>query len=530
MTFNHVLRGLSLGLLLTVPVAAQNGENYHVMSNQLDVVYAGLGAGGTQVAGVDGIGTWLDGEEMVGNTLTALGDYGYKQAGFANSECVLGPPPAISLNFPMITVIEFNGRNAHNPDVFLTPLCTAGGAPVGITTGGFVPYGFAPATSFNFLLTGLPSGIGVPTSAVQLIPENGLLNTSATATIIAAAVNANLPIASTGFCWVVDFLWAPSALVSLDHVDGWWLWQTNSANGNQYWGGSNDEQNLYQSQTVATDGGASGLIAFFSSFDYEWHSKTQTPAVNTATAPTGSNGAGTYYGTNAAPPCSTVPSIVVNGGFNLGRHQGVSISGAGGALNPATGVSNQNPAGAALPIPGGATLGYVVWDNRLHPLLNGPPAGPGGTGGTAVSWLQISDNALLQLKPTKANNPDVPLPPHQQRLPGGIEAIFGGWPKPYTIPNLLTLRMDKCNATGSAIWPDPWGFPGGTFGIAPVVGVSAFVAPIGNLAPVCAIGFPIVLEAGYIPTTTGTSRGFGAFAFSTDLGTVSTTGHDHLVD
>ena len=140
MTFaKHFVRGLAVGALalgLTTTAEAQNNTNWRAMSNGLDALYLGIGGGSGQVGGVDGIGTWVDGNMMRGNMLNGLGQFGYKQRTFFTSECVLGAPPAIALNFPAIVFIEYDGRNNNLPDVFTRPVCAPGGVPTGSTTGG----------------------------------------------------------------------------------------------------------------------------------------------------------------------------------------------------------------------------------------------------------------------------------------------------------------------------------------------------------------------------------------------------------
>jgi hypothetical protein len=514
------LSALTLGL--TLPAAAQNGSNYLVNSNGLDAVFLGLGAGGTQVPGVDGIGYWVDGCDLTGNSTTALGGFGYKQVQFGLSQCVLGAPPAVGINFPAIVVIEFdNGNKTGNPYIFIRPTCLPGGIPVGITTGGVVPYGFAPNTSVNFLVTALPSGSGLPSSTLCIIPEQGLLTCTTTATLIAAA-SGNLPIASTGFCWVVTFTWLPSALLGLDKIDGWWYWLNNSVNGNQYWGMSTDECNLLQSRTIASDAGITALIAFFSNVDYENHNTIQGSSVNDSIAPAGANGAGTYYATTGGPTCTTLPSNIPNNGFDMGRHLGWSFSGTGGAINPNTGVSNQDPAGAALAYPFAQTLGFTSWNNQTYALLNNPVAP--SSGGNRILWLQVAWHKVLRVTSTEGSNPTaLGSPVFNQRIPGGIEFLGPDpWPQTVTIDNLLTFAHNTCDATGDPAWPDPWGFGGGAFGIPPVVGTSAIHAPVVGLT-FCIFGVKVMFSYGTIGTVNNTffAPGFSDLTFNPAVASVS---------
>lgn len=380
MTFSkHFVRGLALSALtvgLAGSVSAQNGTNFHVMSNGADVIYGSIGAGGSSIGGADGIGHWMDGNSLRGNQITLLGDYGYRQQGWLTSQCVLGPPiVGLAIKFPLITIIEFDGTNANDQDVFTRLGCApgSGGALAGVTTAGFLPYGAPAGTSASFLLSGLPSGLGLPSSTTILIPNGGLVPSSngGTATIIAAAqVAEGLPIASTGFCWIVSFGWLPSALVSADNIDGWWEWLTSSPDNNQYWNMSNDELNVFSSNTVATAAGVTGAFNFFGTLEYEFYSKTVDPSMNEVLAPVGFQGTGPYY---------TSPTIGgVNAGGDMGQHGGVSLGSAGGASNPVTGLPAQD-----LGLSGAlSSFGWASWNNdtRLTPIPGSFPHGLGAGG------------------------------------------------------------------------------------------------------------------------------------------------------
>jgi hypothetical protein len=486
MTFaKHFVRGVALGSLAlgltTSSTLAQNGTNWHAMSNGLDAVYAGLGAGGTQVAGVDGIGNWIDGNDLRGNHVTGLGMPGYRQVAFFTSECVLGAPPAVALDFPAITFTEFDGRNNNDQDIFIRPNCV-GGVPTGSTTGGILPYGLSPGASANFLLSGLPTGAGLPSSTVVLLPNNGLAPASngGSAFLIAAA-NASLPIASTGFCWGVRFTWTPTALQSFDHIDGWWFWQTNSVNGNQYWAFSNDEGNTYQSNTIALDGGATGLIAFFASGDYEWHQLSRDPSLNHVIAPVGANGAGIYYSTPSFGAIS--PAFNPNGGGDIGRHGGTSISGVGGSINPITGLGTQSPAGS--PTPGlFPTFGFMSWNNETAQA---------GQLTTRTVYAQIDWQGVLGILPDLAIA--VPVGPPGTRFPISVANPPGAgpWPQPVT-NNLKSLMVHTTTAKPDA---DPFGFPAGSFGIGGTWAATRQLNLI-TLAPVCSIGLPVVVDYGTV--------------------------------
>jgi len=487
MTFaKHMVRSAALGALaigLTVSsVQAQNGSNWHVLSNGIDAAYGGIGAGGTQVPGQDGVGNWIDGNDLRGNHVTGLGEFGYRQNSFFTSECVLGAPPAVALDFPAIVFVEFGGRNNNRQDIFVRPTCLLG-LPNGITSGGAVPFGLSPGASANFLISGLPTGAGLPSSTTILLPNNGLLPASngGTATLIAAA-NASLPIASTGFCWAVRFTWTPSALLSLDHVDGWWFWQTNSVNNNQYWAMSNDEGNSYTNNTVVTDVGQTALIAFFASTDLEWHSLSRDPSMNHTIAPVGFNGSGVYYATTAFGPIGVFNP---NGGGDLGRHGGISLKGKGGAINPSTGLGTQNPAGAAI---AGLTPthGFVSWDNDTTLTASA---------NNRTCFTQIDWGGVFGTNPTVLGNALVGPPGN--RLPISIvnPPGPGPWPQPVTL-TLLNLFIHN-PATKAATVPDPLGFGGGAFGILPVWTATRQLTTT-SLSPVCSIGLRVAIDTGSV--------------------------------
>ncbi|MFT7464263.1 MAG: hypothetical protein ACI9EF_002613 [Pseudohongiellaceae bacterium] len=477
-------------------VGAQDGSNFLVMNNGMDALYGGLGAGGSQVAGVDGLGTFWMGESMRGNTLTDLGDFGYREAGFRESVCVLGAPqPNLAIEFPLLAVIELDGVNPYLPDnVFSIPFCpTAGCFPLGNSMG-VVPYGEPAGVTSSFVLAGLPSGVGLPSSTQLLLPNNALLPSTTqggTATLL-GAMTATLPIASTGFCWVVQFNWAPSSLNASDDINGWWRWRTNSTAGNQYWGMSNDELGVWQSNTVATDGGGAGLTTFFANMSYETHSLSATPTTNLALAPLGRSGNGPYYTTGQGVPGS---GSSVNGGFDLGVHGGIATTGMGGVPNPATGLANQNPMGAATPglLP---TMGFVSWSN-------GPDTALGST--LRIVWLQLNFDVSLAVDPALAGDA------LQQfgliRFPIQIPTVPGPWLQPLTVSFASLLVHDVADRTGIAAWPDPNDLPPGSMGVPPFVGSTAHLPTLNTGA--WNLGFPIGLQAGSsaIGSPTGPLRG-----------------------
>ncbi|MBM3984806.1 MAG: hypothetical protein FJ296_03815, partial [Planctomycetes bacterium] len=139
--------------------SAQNGSNYHVLTNGPDVAYIGVGAGGAQTA-LDGLGTHVAGEDLKGSHVTLLGDFGYRMFGWGENVCLFnaGPGGQTAIKSAGLIFVELDGLNGHAPPVFTNPTCTVPSFPLG--TSGFVPYGTGPGSSFSFLLAGLPAGLG----------------------------------------------------------------------------------------------------------------------------------------------------------------------------------------------------------------------------------------------------------------------------------------------------------------------------------------------------------------------------------
>ena len=459
MTFAlNFTRGMSLGVLaaaLTLgSVSAQNGSNYDLLSNSFDAAYVGIGAGGGQTA-VDGILTHIRGENLKGSHMTQLGDFGYRQPKFRETMCVFNAGPVTTaLRFPALMFVEMASTggagaagNGNKPLVFTNPACKPGGPQFPLGASGAVPYGTVPGATANFILSLTPSGIpGIPTSTLLLLPNDALAGTgpnNGTATLIAAA-SASLPIASTGFCWAVQFTWNPSALASLDDVDSWEHYLENSADGNQYWGVSDDELNIWQSSSVVLDGGGTGLIGLPANFDYGFTSSTVEPTTKASLAPVGANAAGVYYAqTVNVVKENGAPAINLNGGFDVGRGSEVlSLSGTKGVANPATLLGNQDPTAAGKT----PTIGFATWDN-----------GGDHNGSVRLGFLSID---LIALSPTPAKpSTDVGVikPFFGIRIPVVSAGLLQG------ITN-LSFGLFGTKTSGTA-WPDPDGFPPGTFGV-----------------------------------------------------------------
>lgn len=485
---------------LAAPASAQIG-NLLFLSNGVDTLYGGVGAGGGQVAGVDGMGQWIPGEQIRGNTLTNLGDFGYREVAWTEEVCVLGPPiPGLKISFPGMLVMEHAGGNAHQPFVFTNPLCTSAGS-LGLTSAGFAPYMPPPGSSDAFLSLPFASASGIPSALSPIVPNTGLLPSSngGQITIIAGVGDISLPIASTGFCWGVEFNWVPSALPSLDDITGWYRWRTNSADGNQYWGLSNDERNIWQSNTIVSDAGKTAVTAFFANVDYAGNSRSRDPVTVAAVAPT-SPSAGTPWSTTGLGVPFSGDSV--NGGFDLGRIGALSLSGTLGATNPTTGLGNQDPAGAVI---AGLTptLGFVTTGGDES-----------GAGGLRLTWVAF-DFALTFGLPPQAST-DVPLAFGQSRVPVPIDT-FVSLPFPQPITNqLLPLLVHQTGfVAGSG---GTWGQAGGPIG-------SSIHLPVASATSMC-IGLPIGITFG----TSALGGPTGPVVWSPSVGRPSNSGQLILVD
>ena len=482
MTFAKFSRGMALGALtcglMLSTLNAQNGTNYHVFNNDSDVLYIGVGAGGSALAG-DGIGMFMPGEDLRGNALTQTGDFGYRQNQFRLLMCVLtAGPSGTALRMPGISLVELTdngaGKTGHDPVVFPTQPVDTGCAGFPLGTSGFVGFGAPAGSSANFLVYGLPSGVG--SSAGLLIPNETFLPSAggAVPTLLAFA-GADLPIASTGFCWGVQFTWIPSSVTTTEDVtNGWWLWLQNSADNNQYWMGSNDELNLWKSHTVSSTGNITGPIPFFANYEYGFLHASPEPQTSVATAPTGVNAAGPYYlQTENITDGGGNPGLNLNGGFDLGGHGTVSLSGSNGVPDPTTGLGAQDPLGVGGLSPSGTplfpSLGFWSFD------------GNDGDGSKRLTWVSVDlDDSLNAASPDAAG--DIVVFGGTVRVPAPVPTTFPLWPQPITM-NLWSLFTHETADCPSGC-PDPGGFGTGAFGVAALQGGSTQLptAPV-NVCP-----------------------------------------------
>lgn len=503
MTFSKFTRGLTFGALaagLTLTgVMAQNGTNYHVLVNTTETIFLGIGAGGTQTA-ADGLLTMIPGEDLKGShTVAFSGDFGYRNAQFREMMCVLNNPVGggqLALQFAGIVFVEMDGLNGNAPAIVTNPACAAPSFPLG--TSGFIPYGTSPGASASFILSLLPSGAGLPSGTVVLLPNNGLVpSAGGTATLIAAAT-ASLPIASTGFCWGVQFTWIPSALASLDDVDQWAHYVVNSPDGNQYWLMSDDELNIWQSWTAGIDAGATALFNLFANDDYGLLMATVEPSTSASLAPSGQTAAGVYYAqTENVINEFGAAALNPNGGFDVGRgSHAISLKGHAGVPNPTSGLGNQEPSlTGVLP-----SLGFATWDN-----------GGDHNGSVRLPWLSIDTAGLLKLNP--ATDPGVVKPFFGVRLP----VVSAGFVQPIT--SLCWGLFGTKTKTAASGWPDPEGFASGAFGVSAIASASAQF-PTGTLT-VCNVpgilGVPVNITYG----TTGRKDGPGKLTFNPAIADLS---------
>jgi len=474
MTFaSNLSRGLTLGALamgLTLSsVNAQNGTNFHVLSNGLDVIYGGLGAGGAQTKG-DGIGTWVAGEDCRGSHLTVLGDFGYRNSRFREMSCPLNNPSVgtLGIKWGGLYFFEIDGLNANNQAIFLNPSCPKPGPSFPLGTSGFINYGVGPGSSFSFALLNLGAGIGPVPSADIIVPNNGLVPSSSggTITLTGFASNVNIGINSSGFCWGVQFTWIPSAVPYLDDIDGIWHYAITSPDNNQYWGFSNDEMNIWQSNTIVSDGGVSAFFQLTPNLDYDMFLTTVEPNTNATLAPRGINLTGPYYAQVDNVWNENMGIVNPNGGFDVGRgSSAISFSGTAGVANPGTGLGNQNVNNNPGTV---STLGFATWDN-----------GGDHNGSVRLTWMTIDIPGALRQNPAAA--PQLTKFGGQIRLPLPTAT---GFPTPLT--NLCwTLFGHVTSVPALGPWPDVDGF-GGTapFGVEAIAGAS-WQFPTGNQPAAC---------------------------------------------
>jgi hypothetical protein len=519
MTFaNHFARGLALSALavgiLGVAAKAQNGSNYHVLNNNGDAVFIGIGAGGTQTA-LDGIGTHVPGEDCRGSLKTDPDGAGpepvqfsYRMTAWRENMCVFVPgvvSGAVNLTFPGVYLIELNGLNANVPVVFTRPVCST---PLAAS---FVPYGFGPGSTVSFVAVAT-SALGP--SHTLVLPDNGLVNGSGTATLVGAGTGTLGPVASG--CYVVEFSFAPTASPYLDNIDAIYHYAVNSNDENQYWIMSTDEMTLWQSSTILTDGGLTAVAQFFQVTDYDTHFQTMEANTHTGLAPHGLAQQGPYYAQTEnfpdppGPPGPGSPNL----GFDVGRgSEAITFGGLGGTKVPAGlgGLGNgaQDPAYG----PGGTvpTFAFVTWDNK-------PNTSADGIGSGRVTWIMIDLAQISGLPPE--SDPDI------TKLGGTVKVPVpgAGFFHPITQFGLAPF-LHTTNEGVLAAWPDPNGITSGFFGEVPSAGGSIHLLVSGFAGSIpCNIGLPVNLTYG----TTGNNPGTPVLQYDSTKGDISGTKQMYL--
>jgi len=488
MTFaNGLARGIALTALALGSmgvVSAQNGTNYHVLTNGGDGLFFGIGAGGAQTD-TDGIGYFVPGEDCRGSLKTdpdgagaLLPQFCYRMSAFREYWCDL-VPGVISGNFevnmPYIAFFELDGLNANKNVVFERPMCQT---PI---TASFLAYGTGPSSTVSFVVgavSGFPNVV---------LPDNGLVSGAGTATQV-YAIQVPGQVAGMG-CWGTQFtILGGSALPFLDNIDGIWHYSLNSPDQNQYWYFSFNEMNLTRSNTVASDAGLTGLFAFPSVVDAAAQFATVDPETiailaphGPITTPGGNNFIGTYYEQTENMAGGGGP----NKGFDAGRgSRAISFSGLGGVkVAPGWGgLGNgaQDPAyDSAAPLTPTKTLGFMTMNNRA------------GVGVGRITWLGIDLAQIGGLTPEA--DPDIKKKLGTVKLP----VIGTGFIQGVT-QTALTIFQHNTTAAASG-WPDPdFGVAGsGAFGVPAIAGgsiqfnVGPFVAKIP-----CAGAFPVNLTYG----------------------------------
>jgi len=376
--FSRIVVAVSL---IAVSAVAQNGTVYHTLTNGADAIFAGLGAGGNAQP-TDGLGTFVAGEDLRGNRLTSLGDFGFRLGGFVENACVHAPQPTgtYGIKFPAVLFIELSGLNPNVPAIFLNPACTVPSFPLG--TSGFIPYGTGPGSSVSFLVQGISSAaaiqLGLPSSGLRFLePDNGLLGGAGGHAEIVLAVTDSIPIPTTsaGACWWVQFAFAGTSLPLQDDIDGLWHWVQNSPDSNQYWEFSDNEQNIWQSQSVVSEGDFAQTFVFTPNMDYALLLVSPDPCTLATLAPLAASTPYSDWTMNVGNQNGVV--LNPNGGFDVGRGSAaISLSGLAGVPNPFTGVGNQDP---ALLLGTVTTLGFATWEGVF-----GIP-----DGSVRVTWLSI---------------------------------------------------------------------------------------------------------------------------------------------
>lgn len=458
------------------------------LNNGFEVIATGIGAGGAATA-TDGLGYWVPGEDLHGATTSpATGDFSFAFAGFRELVCILDPGASSNLvAFPHISFYEVPD-SANCPTCFDNPVCASGvgsallSSVIGYPSSCFVllpvPSAFTPSILPSAGFDVLVPGVG---SSLQ---------------IIAALNGVSFPIpscvASGVGCFVTQFHWQPSVLSLTDDLGGLWSYRQNSPYGNQYWGLSNDEVNVWKSNTWVLLGDQSAVLILPANADYAAHLLTTGATTTAALAPAGNNGsANPYY----AGPLPNGMGLDPNQGFDVGRGaRAIALSGSGGAKGP-LGFGNQDPANNPQVV--SPTLGFLTWDASTQ------------WGSTRIVMASLDVEGLSCL-PTNTLFPDITKAGVRLPVNG---AGFTSFPSVNTLFGPLFLHE---TASG---FPDPDGLPAGSFGLPTVAGHTNHI-PVGPTPSVC-VGVPVNITYGSVGLTPGgkldLQQEFGAVSGSHEL-------------
>jgi len=452
-------RGFMIAIALGVIAArgSAQGFNYYVLTNGFDAMYLGVGAGGNQLA-ENGLGTWIAGEDLRGSHLTQTGDFGFRINGYREVVCLTQAPWVVE--FRGTVFVELNGLNGNSQQIFTSPACTTPSFPLG-NANGIIPYGMVPGSLTSFLMASPPSGTLPPGSTI-LLPDNGLSLGTGTADIVFSTQDIAIPVPPGPDCYVMQFTVFPSTEL-LDDIDGLWHYVLNSDNDNQYWALSTNEMNIWQSNTVGTDGPLDQLIVFPPNVDYDLLLATPEPVTVATLAPRGLGGGGAYYAQVENVRNQNGVSLNPNGGFDVGRGSAaISFSGTAGVPNFISGFGNQNQANAPGTV---TTVGFATWDN-----------GGDGNGSVRLTWISYDFAGLFH------QNPD--LDPGKTKLGGAIRlpVVSPGFLQPIT-QSMFNLFQHVTSVAPSG-WPDPQGLPTGAFAVPAVAGAS-WQIPVGPQPSAC---------------------------------------------
>jgi hypothetical protein len=235
--------------VLAAAPRAQNGSNYHVLTNgRRD---RSGHRRGRRAAAVDR--HVRRGEDCAAAHVSSRPGISATAAGFA-SRCVPSRSGELAINSRQ------SCSRARRPEwqcavVFTNPVHVAQ-FPLG--TSGFCPTARRPArrpASSSRSSHGAVACLGI----TSIIPNNGLVPSAGGTSTLVAAAAMTLPHHLDRFLLGVRLQWLPTALSSLDDIRRADAPVSISPDLNQYWMFSDNEQKLWQSQTVASDAGATAL-------------------------------------------------------------------------------------------------------------------------------------------------------------------------------------------------------------------------------------------------------------------------------